>query len=86
MSLEGNLPPAAARQRGGRLVAAALVAIVIAVSAFSAGWMMRRAPDAVYDAPHPTGHLVAYVTEARCAPGPVSGAQDPHNIRQRAAR
>jgi hypothetical protein len=66
MSLEGNLPPAAARQRGGRLVAAALVAIVIAVSAFSAGWMMG-ARRTLFTTPSPDGGLVAYVTEARCA-------------------
>ncbi|HTI36165.1 MAG TPA: hypothetical protein VL484_01290 [Vicinamibacterales bacterium] len=66
MSVEGNLPSAAASQRGGRLVAAALAAVVIGVCAFSAGWMMG-ARRTLFSTSSPDGQLVAYVTEARCA-------------------
>jgi WD40 repeat protein len=66
MPVEGNLPSTAARQRGGRLVAAALVAIVIAICAFSAGWMMG-ARRTLFTTVSPDGKRVAYVTEGRCA-------------------
>lgn len=65
MPVEGNLPSAAS-QRGGRLIAAALAAVVVGITAFSAGWMMG-ARRTLYSAPSPDGQMVASVTEARCA-------------------
>ena len=66
MSAQGDLPPARAAARGGAIVAAAIVAFVIAVAAFAAGWLLggRTVRAAVAS---PAGDLVAYVLEARCA-------------------
>lgn len=65
MPVEGNVSSASS-QRGGRLVAAALAAIVVGISGFSAGWMMG-ARRTLFTKPSPDGRLVASVTEARCA-------------------
>jgi hypothetical protein len=68
MSAQGNLPPARRSHRGGAAVAAAIVAFVVAVAGFAAGWLLgsRRVARAVSS---PSGELVAYVLEARCALG-----------------
>jgi WD40 repeat protein len=68
MSAEGNLPPARRSYRGGAAIAAAILAFVIAIAAFAAGWLLgsRRVALAVSS---PAGDLVAYVLEARCALG-----------------
>jgi hypothetical protein len=69
MSAEGNLPPAAPRPgRGGRLVAAIIVAFVVAIAGFGAGFVLgsRRA---VAVAESPSRHAVAFVLEGRCAVG-----------------
>ena len=66
MSVEGNVPPARPGQRSGQLAAAALGAIVVALIAFSAGWMLG-ARRTVLTKPSPAGDLVAYVLEGRCA-------------------
>jgi hypothetical protein len=65
VTVEGNVPPSRS-QRGGRLVAAILAAIVVGITAFAAGWMMG-ARRTLFATPSPDGQLLASVTEARCA-------------------
>jgi hypothetical protein len=68
MSAQGNLPASRGARRAGAAVAAAFVAVVIAIVAFAAGWLLgsRHVTEAV---PSPAGDLVAYILEARCALG-----------------
>jgi hypothetical protein len=68
MSVEGNLPPARARGRGGAAIAGLIVVFVAAMIAFAGGWMIggRRT---VLSVAAPAGDAVAYVFEARCAAG-----------------
>jgi WD40 repeat protein len=68
MSAQGNLPAAGRSRRAGIAIAAAIVAFVVAIVGFAAGWLLggRHVTQAV---PSPSGDLVAYILEARCALG-----------------
>lgn len=68
MSTQGNLPAARGARRAGIAIALAIAAFVVAGAAFAAGWLLggRHVTEAV---PSPSGDLVAYILEARCAFG-----------------
>lgn len=68
MSVERNLPPARAGQRGGKVFAIGIAAFVVAAIGFSAGWLLggRRT---VTTTASPSRDAVAYIFEARCAAG-----------------
>jgi hypothetical protein len=68
MSAQGNLPAARGSRRAGAAIAATIAAFVVAAAAFAAGWLLgsRHVTRAVAS---PSGDLVAYILEARCALG-----------------
>ena len=76
MSAQRNLPAPGsssgpstpARSRAGSFVALTMGAVVVALSAFAAGWLLgsRRIVSAVRS---PSGDAVAFVLEGRCAAG-----------------
>jgi len=68
MSAEGNLPSARRARRAGVAIATAIFAFVVAVAGFAAGWLLS-ARHVTQVVPSPSGDLVAYILEARCALG-----------------
>ncbi|PYR94945.1 MAG: hypothetical protein DMF84_02820 [Acidobacteria bacterium] len=68
MSAQGNLPPARRASRTGAAIAAAILAFVVAAVAFAGGWLLGSR-HVTQVASSPSGDLVAYILEARCALG-----------------
>jgi hypothetical protein len=68
MSVEGNLSSARRSRRVGVAIATAIFAFVVAIGAFAAGWLLG-ARHVTRVVPSPSGDLVAYILEARCALG-----------------
>ena len=68
MSTQGSLPPARGSRRAGFAIALAIAAFVVAGAGFAAGWLLGGRHVTVAQR-SPSGELVAYVLEARCAVG-----------------
>jgi hypothetical protein len=68
MSAQGNLPPARGSRRAGAAIAATIFAFVVGAAGFAAGWLLS-ARHVTQVVPSPSGDLVAYILEARCALG-----------------
>ena len=68
MSAEGNLPSARRSRRAGIAIATAIFGFVVGIAGFAAGWLLS-ARHVTQVVPSPSGDLVAYILEARCALG-----------------
>jgi hypothetical protein len=68
MSAEGNLPAARGSRRAGIAIATAIFGFVVGIAGFAAGWLLG-ARHVTLVVPSPSGDLVAYILEARCALG-----------------